>query len=343
MKSKTKVAIVGAKGYAARDLIAILLRHPDVELAALGDKLEEPEALTDVFPEFLGLTDLVIEDADVDKINAAADIIFLALPHKVAQSYASPFCEADKIVIDLSADFRFDDISKYEETYKITHEAKEWNEKAIYGLPEMYREEIRKAKLIGNPGCYPTSIILGCLPLVKEGIVDPKSIISDSKSGVSGAGRNPSAATHYVSCNESIRAYAIGAHRHTPEVEEKLSLAAGSEVVVQFTPHLTPMDRGILSTIYMNLNKDSSIAEIYSKFEDQYKDEPFVRVLPQGSLPATKNVANTNFCDIGMVKDERTGRIIVVTAIDNLMKGASGQAVQCMNIIMNLDERRGLV
>jgi N-acetyl-gamma-glutamyl-phosphate reductase len=340
---KINVAIVGAKGFAARELIAILLRHPNVTLVALGDKSEEPESLVSVYPEFRGITDLVIEQADVEKITQMADVIFLALPHKVAQEYARPFSKSGKIIIDLSADFRFNDIDVYEKTYSIKHQARDLNEKAVYGMPELFRDEIKKAKLIGNPGCYTTSIILPCAPLMKTDWIDKKSIIADSKSGVSGAGRIASTITHYVSCNESIRAYAISNHRHTPEVEEKLSQLAGEEVIIQFTPHLTPMDRGILSTIYINMIKDIEETEIRALYEDFYKDEPLVRMLPAGILPATKIIACTNYIDIGMKLDKRTGRLILVSALDNLLKGASGQAVHNMNVILGFDEKAGLV
>ncbi len=340
---KKNVAIVGAKGWAAQELIAILIRHPGVNLAALADKLDKPETLVENFPEFRGLADLVIEPADIDKINSACDIVFLALPHKTAQSYAAPFFHAGKIVLDLSADFRFEDIFLYEKTYAVAHQEKELNARAVYGLPELFRDRIRKARLIGCPGCYPTSIILACAPLMKTGLARLDSIIADSKSGVSGAGRAPTPITHYVSCNESIRAYSVAAHRHTPEVEEKLSQLAGQSVIVQFTPHLTPMDRGILSTVYIDMTKDVEEKQIREMYEEFYRGEPFVRVLPEGELPATKTVAFTNFCDIGMKLDKRTGRLIVISAIDNLVKGASGQAIQCMNIILGLDERSGLI
>jgi len=340
---KKNVAIVGAKGWAARELIAILLRHPNVNLVALADKLDKPETVIENFPEFRGLVDLPIEPADVEKINAASDIIFLALPHKVAQSYAAPFFHKGKIVFDLSADFRFEDISLYEKTYGITHQEKELNASAVYGMPELFRDRIRKARLVGCPGCYPTSIILACAPLMKTKIARLDSIIADSKSGVSGAGRAPTPVTHYVSCNESIRAYSVATHRHTPEVEEKLSKLAGENVIVQFTPHLTPMDRGILSTVYMDIMKEVEEKQIREIYEEFYRGEPFVRVLPEGELPATKTVAFTNFCDIGLKLDKRTKRLIIVSVIDNLLKGASGQAVQCMNIILGLDEWSGLI
>jgi len=285
----------------------------------------------------------MIEPADVKKINTLADIVFLALPHKVSQEYAPHFFNVGKIVIDLSADFRFDDVSLYEKTYATPHKAKDLNRLAVYGLPELYRDRIKKARLIGNPGCYPTSVILACAPLMKTGWIDPDSIIADSKSGVSGAGRGASAITHYISCNESIRAYAIASHRHTPEIEEILSLVSGKPIKLQFTPHLTPMDRGILSTVYIDLISDASEDEIRNLYEEFYQEEPFVRVLPQGVLPDTKIVSCTNFCDIGFKLDKRTNRIIVISAIDNLLKGASGQAVQCMNIILDIEERTGLV
>ena len=341
--NKVKAAIVGAKGYAARELIAILLRHTQVELVALADKLDAPESLIENFPEFRGRTPLVIEPADIERLSRLADIVFLALPHKVAQEYAVPFYDAGKIVIDLSADFRFEDIAIYEKTYDIAHAAPALNRQAVYGLPELYREKIKTARLIGSPGCYPTSVILACAPIMKTDWIDRRSIIADSKSGVSGAGRAATPLTHYISCNESIRAYSIATHRHTPEIEEKLSLLAGTPILIQFTPHLAPMDRGILSTIYVNMASDVDEAEIRRGYERFYDGEPFVRILSEGQYPATKTVVGTNYCDIGMKLDRRTNRLIIISAIDNLLKGASGQAVQCMNIIFGFDEREGLV
>ena len=341
--NKVKAAIVGAKGYAARELIAILLRHTQVELVALADKLDAPESLIGNFPEFRGRTPLVIEPADINKLSRLADVVFLALPHKVAQEYAVPFFDAGKIVIDLSADFRFEDIAIYEKTYAIAHAAPALNRQAVYGLPELYREKIKTARLIGSPGCYPTSVILACAPLMKTDWIDRRSIIADSKSGVSGAGRAATPLTHYISCNESIRAYSIATHRHTPEIEEKLSLLAGTPILIQFTPHLAPMDRGILSTIYVNMASDVDEKEIRREYERFYDGEPFVRILSDGQYPATKTVVGTNYCDIGIKLDRRTNRLIIISAIDNLLKGASGQAVQCMNIIFGFDEREGLV
>jgi N-acetyl-gamma-glutamyl-phosphate reductase len=339
---KKKVAIIGAKGFAARELIAILLRHPDVELISLYDKLEKSESLVSNFPEFRGMTDLEIEPVDAGKMETSADVIFLALPHKVSQEYAVPCYNAGKIVIDLSADFRFEDVSLYENTYAISHQAKDLNERSVYGLPELYREKIRASRMIGAPGCYPTSIILACAPLMTTDWIDFGSIIADSKSGISGAGRNPSLITHYISCNESIRAYSIAGHRHAPEIEEKLSLLSKRNIQIQFTPHLTPMDRGILSTIYINLSCEKEEADIRRLYEEFYHKEPFVRVFPENQFPATKHVSLTNYCDIGIKLDKRTNRLILVSAIDNLVKGASGQAVQCMNIILKFGETSGL-
>ena len=341
--NKVKACIVGAKGFAARELIAILLRHTQVELVALADKLDAPESLIENFPVFRGRTPLVIEPAEIEKLSRLADVVFLALPHKVAQEYAAPFYNAGKIVIDLSADFRFEDITLYEKTYAITHAAPNLNSSAVYGLPELYRKKIKTARLIGCPGCYPTGIILACAPLMKTDWIDKRSIIADSKSGVSGAGRAATPQTHYVSCNESIRAYSISTHRHTPEIEEKLSLLAGKPILIQFTPHLAPMERGILSTIYVNMASGVDENEIRREYERFYNGEPFVRILSEGQYPTTKTVIGTNYCDIGMKIDRRTNRLIIISVIDNLMKGASGQAIQCMNIIFGFDEREGLL
>ncbi|MBN1900931.1 N-acetyl-gamma-glutamyl-phosphate reductase [Candidatus Sumerlaeota bacterium] len=339
---KKKIAVIGAKGFAARELITILLHHPDVDLLSLYDKLDKNEALVSNFPELRGLTDIAIQPIDPSNMNIDADVVFLALPHKVSQEYAPSCYNAGKIVIDLSADFRFENIDLYEKTYAISHQAKDLNRKSVYGLPELYRDKIKTSRMIGSAGCYPTSVILPCAPLMSTDWIDFNSIIADSKSGVSGAGRNPSPITHYVSCNESIRAYSIAGHRHTPEIEEKLSLRAGKNIRIQFTPHLTPMDRGILSTIYVNLTSEKEEVDIRKLYEEFYRAEPFVRILPENQFPATKHVSFTNFCDIGIKLDKRTNRLILVSAIDNLVKGASGQAVQCMNIILGVNETNGL-
>ncbi|MBC7326127.1 MAG: N-acetyl-gamma-glutamyl-phosphate reductase, partial [Moorella sp. (in: Bacteria)] len=270
------------------------------------------------------------------------DVIFVSLPHGHAMALAPEIVGRGKIFIDLGADFRFRNPDIYEKWYRVTHTARALAAEATYGLPEIYREEIRTARLVANPGCYPTSVILGLAPLLKKGLVAPDSIIIDSKSGVSGAGRGLSLNTHYCEVNENIKAYGVASHRHTPEIEQELSLLAGQEVVVSFTPHLTPMTRGILSTIYARLTRPVGQEEVINVYKDFYFREPFVRVLPAGTLPATKMVVGSNHCDLGLVVDNRTGRIIVVAAIDNLIKGASGQAVQNMNIILGFPEDTGI-
>ncbi len=340
---KISVGVIGAKGYAARELIKILISHPNVNLVSLCDNNEKPESLVNIFPQFRQRIKIDIEPANIEKIIKNTDVVFLALPHKVAQDYARPLIDGGKKVIDLSADFRFDNVDTYEKYYSIKHQEKELNKEAVYGMPELFREKIKTARMIASPGCYPTSVILGLAPIINSGWIDLRSIISDSKSGVSGAGRNATSTTHYHECNESIRPYSVASHRHTPEIEEKLSYLAKEDIKIQFTPHLTPMDRGILSTIYVNFIKDIPETEIYSKYQTFYTNEPFVRLLPYGEMPATKAVAFTNFCDIGMQYDKRTGRLIIGTAIDNLIKGASGQAVQSFNIINGLDEQTGLL
>jgi len=350
---KIPVGVVGAKGYAGRELIKILLSHPDVELVSLSDKIDTTEPIVQTFPQFRKITELIIEPTNVEKINRKVKVVFLALPHSVSQEYAPAFISAGKKVIDLSADFRFRDVTTYEKYYKIEHRAKKLNKEAVYGMPELFRDLIRKARLIASPGCYPTSVILGLAPIMGSGWIDVNTIIADSKSGVSGAGRTPSPTTHYYECNESIRPYSVASHRHTPEIEEKISELANQKITITFTPHLTPMDRGILSTIYVNLtclhadkhrqSENVSEADIYKRYEKFYSEEPFVRLLPYGEMPATKSVLFSNFCDIGLKLDTRTNRLIIATAIDNLIKGASGQAVQAFNISMGIDEKTGLL
>lgn len=339
---KIPVGIVGARGYTAREMIKIFLNHPGVELTSLSARNENPEHISSVFPMFRNLIDLNVETSDIDKISSVTDAVFLALPHKTAQEFASEFIKRGKKVFDLSADFRFVNTDLYEKTYGIPHLAKELNKEAVYALPEINREKIKSARLLACPGCYPTSVILGAAPMMSEDFVDFNSIIADSKSGVSGAGKNPSATTHYHECNESIKPYSVASHRHSPEIEEKLSILSGKDIKLTFTPHLTPMDRGILSIIYINLTKDVDEKTIYAKFKEFYKNKHFIRLLPLGEMPATKNVAHTNFCDIGIKLDVRTHRLIIATVIDNLIKGASGQAVQAFNICMGFDEKSGL-
>lgn len=359
-----KVGIAGATGYTGIELIRILLGHPEVKVSKLAAKMDgKSQRISDIFLSLRGRMDLVCTDLDVSDMAKESDLIFLALPHKLSLKFVPQFIKLGKKVIDLSADFRFDSLRIYEEWYgPHTGESKKLNPQAVYGLPELYKEKIKKANLIANPGCYPTSVILGVAPLLinpapvhRSGInklVETENIIINSLSGVSGAGRAPSMGVHYPECNENVKAYSIATHRHTPEIEQELSKLAKTEIKVSFTPHLLPMNRGILSTIYLNLVKkinpaparrsgvkEEEILKIYKEF---YKNEPFVRVLEKGSFPETRNVYGSNYCDIGIKVDERTNRTIVTSAIDNLVKGASGQAIQNMNLIYGFEETLGL-
>jgi N-acetyl-gamma-glutamyl-phosphate reductase len=338
-----KVAIVGSSGYAGGELCRILLGHKNVEITAVTSERSAGRKVSTLFPQLTKLTDLVLEPLDPDTIGKKADFFFLAVPHLTAMSVAARFIGMGKKVVDLSADFRFRDPAIYQEWYGESHLHPELTKKAVYGLPELHRADIAKAILVGNPGCYPTSAILAMAPLLKECVVDEKTLIVDSKSGVSGAGRTPALPYHFPEANESLMAYKIGEHRHTPEIEQELSLCHGEQVLISFTPHLVPMNRGILTTAYAKLKRavtEDDIREIYNK---HYKDEFFVRVLEEKVFPNVANVRGSNFCDINFKLDHRTGRVVVVSAIDNLVKGAAGQAVQNMNLMNGFNETEGLL
>ncbi|MGB9905072.1 MAG: N-acetyl-gamma-glutamyl-phosphate reductase [Desulfotomaculales bacterium] len=337
-----RAGIIGATGYTGAELVRLLHRHPHVRPAVLTTQSHGEKPFWEVYPHLYGYVDLVCAELDEERLAASCDVIFISLPHGHAISLASRLAAKNKPVIDLGADFRFRDPDVYEKWYGLAHAARALAKEAVYGLPELYRERIRTARLVANPGCYPTSAILGLAPLLKNGLVDPDSIVIDSKSGVSGAGRTLSLTTHYCEVNESVKAYGVASHRHTPEIEQELCALAGRDVTVSFTPHLIPMTRGILSTIYVKPVRPLSQEEVHALYGEFYAKEPFVRVLPAGTLPATKAVAGSNHCDIGLVSDPRTGRIIIISAIDNLIKGASGQAVQNMNILLGLPEEAGL-
>jgi len=338
-----KIGIVGATGYGGEELIRLLLSHPEVELTALAAKMEGKETpISEIFPAFEGKTDLLCSDLDIEKMAISSELIFLALPHKVSMEIVSRFLNLGKKVIDFSADYRFDEAQVYESWYEVKHTHKELLREAVYGLPELHREAIKKARLIGNPGCYPTSVILGTAPLLSRGLVNTENIIADSKSGVSGAGRWPGKGFHFGEIQENFRAYKVAGHRHQPEMEEQLSKLAGKKIQITFTPHLIPMKRGMLSTIYLNLKGSESSEELIRLYEDFYEDEPFVKILGLDKFPETKSVWGTNCCHIGLKVDKRTGRVIVISAIDNLLKGAAGQAVQNMNIMWEFDEDEGL-
>jgi N-acetyl-gamma-glutamyl-phosphate reductase len=339
---KLNIAIIGSSGYTGGELMRILLNHSRVTVTAITSEKSAGKPLTSIFPHLSGLTSLVCEHLDPDTIAQKADVVFLALPHVTAQEAAFKFRKLGKKVVDLSADYRLTDSAVYETWYEHKHQYPELLKSAVYGLPELHREKIRTAELIANPGCYPTSAILGLAPLMKNGTVDLTSIIIDSKSGVSGAGRSPSQAHHYPEVNEGFMAYKVGTHRHTPEIEQELSGLARKPITVSFTPHLVPMNRGILTTVYAKIATPTDTARLFSLYQEFYQNEPFVRLLPVGQFPNVRNVRGSNFCDIGVYFDSRTGRAIVVTAIDNLVKGASGQAIQNMNLMMGFDEAEGL-
>jgi N-acetyl-gamma-glutamyl-phosphate reductase len=345
-KECVKVAVVGASGYAGEELVRILLAHPGVELAAVTSRQYVGQTLAQIFPRFAHhetAATLKFSDFEPKALAAAADIIFLALPHGVSAETVRSLRNFGRRVIDLSADFRLRDPAAYNEFYGQEHSAPELLEAAVYGLPELYRDQIREATLVACPGCYPTSILLPLLPLVRDQVVDLKRIQIASLSGVSGAGRKVEADYLFVECNESIRPYGVPKHRHLSEIEQELSLLAKEKVIVQFTPHLVPANRGIISTIYLDLKRKSDRAEISSIYQKQFGAEPFVRLLEEDQLPDTKNVTRTNFIDIGWRIDHRTGRLIVMSAIDNLTKGTSGQAVQCFNLMCGQPETTGLL
>lgn len=335
-----KVGVVGATGYAGEEVIKILVNHKQVKITELSAVIDKEEPLSSIFPAFKGRCDLMCYKPDPEKMARNIDLVFLGLPHKVSMQVAPIFLKAGKIVIDLSADYRLDP-DVYKTWYGIEHTDKANILKAVYGLPELYREEIRKAKLIANPGCYPTSAILGAAPAVEARIVDKDSVIIDSKSGVTGAGRKPDLALSFAEVNENLKAYKVNEHQHKPEINKILSQVSDYKIEVVFTPHLIPMNRGILSTIYMKLNKKLDTAEAIDMYRNFYGGMPFVRIYDEGKLPQTRDVVLSNYCDIGL---KVTGdRLIAISCIDNLKKGAAGQAVQNMNIIAGFDETEGLL
>ncbi len=333
-----KVAVIGATGFTGEKLVEILFNHPEVEISYLCAVVEKAEKFSDIFPHFKGRLDLVCANPDYEQAQKSAEVIFLALPHKVSSEVAPFFLEKGKTVIDLSADYRFKDQKIYEEFYKIKHKDSRNLKIAVYGLPEFYQAEIKKAKLIANPGCYPTVSILSLAPLLKEGLL--KDVIIDAKSGISGAGRKAALEYHYAHLNGNLYSYKPFKHQHLPEIEQILSDISGSKVSLRFTPHVIPAERGILATIYASLTKEvkeSAVNQIYAQY---YKDAPFVRLFEQ-KLPQLKDVVGTNFCDIGFQIEDK--KIVIVGVIDNLIKGAAGQAVQNMNIILGYPQTAGLL
>ncbi len=336
-----KVAVVGASGYTGAELLRLLVGHPEVEICCVTSRQHEGQRIAAVFPSLEGFSDLVCEALDVGVIAERVDVVFTALPHKSAMAVVPGFLAAGCKVVDLSADYRLRDRHVYERWYQ-AHDNPQLLDEAVYGLPELYREQLRRARLIANPGCYPTSIVLGFAPLLEEKLIDPSTLIADSKSGTSGAGRGAKQGSLFCEVNEGFKAYAVGAHRHTPEIEQELSRLSGNNIRLNFTPHLLPVNRGILSTCYAQLKTEKSTAELLDLYRNYYQGEAFVRIMPGGALPNVAFVRGTNFCDIGLFSDTRTGRVIVVSAIDNLVKGAAGQAVQNMNLMFGCKETLGL-
>ncbi|MGZ0051818.1 N-acetyl-gamma-glutamyl-phosphate reductase [Brevibacillus gelatini] len=337
-----RVGIVGATGYGGAELIRLLAGHPHVEIANVYSSSAEGEGLEKTFPHVAGLGLPKLLPIDAESMSAANDLIFLATPAGVSAGLSPQLVENGVKVIDLSGDFRLEKGEVYKAWYKKEPAPASYVEQAVYGLTEWNREQVAGARLIANPGCYPTATLLALIPLMKSGWVQSNSWIVDAKSGVSGAGRGVSLGVHYSEINESIHAYKVGSHQHTPEIEQELQKQSGVETVIQFTPHLVPMTRGILVTAYGHLTADVTQAQIQELYEATYADKPFVRVRPAGSHPRTKEVYGSNYCDIAIHVDQRTGRVVLLSVIDNMMKGAAGQAVQNMNVMFGLPEKTGL-
>ena len=340
-----KVAILGGSGYTGCELLRLLLSHPNVKITAITSERLAGTLVTDNFLNVRN-TNLKFEPLKLKKLVNKADLFFLCLPHKTSQETVAFFHKAGKKVIDLSADFRLKSAAVYKKWYATPHKYSPLLKKAVYGLSEINRDKIKNASILANPGCYPTSIILGLAPVIGKDFIDTDSIVADSKSGTSGAGRTPAQPFMFCEANESIKAYGVTVHRHTPEIEQELSTLSKKNMKIIFTPHLIPMDRGMLSTIYVKLTKKTSLAEIQKLYREFYKDEAFVRVLNNGVLPTTKAVKGSNNCDISVFLDKRSSKnptLIIISAIDNLLKGASGAAVQNMNIMYGFDETAGLM
>lgn len=348
MSTRIPVGLVGVTGYTGMELCRVLAGHPQLELVRATSRSEAGKTLSSLYPYLSGPGDLgrmgsiVVSQPDPAELAASCQLVFLAVPHKTAMEIAAALLEKGVKVVDLSADFRLRDKATYEKWYAVEHTKSALLAEAVYGLPELYRDKMRAARLIANPGCYPTSAILGLAPALEKGIVHTDDIVIDAKSGTSGAGRKAGVGTLFCEVSDTFRAYNLTKHRHTPEIEQEVSCLAGSSVALSFNTHLLPINRGILSTIYTRLKKPLSLAEVHAVYSQRYKDEPLVRVLPAGTLPETRWVRGTMFCDIGLAVDERIGRLIILSAIDNLCRGASGQAVAGANLMLGLPEAAGL-
>jgi N-acetyl-gamma-glutamyl-phosphate reductase len=336
-----KASVIGATGYAGQELVRLLMRHPEVELLSLGSRSYQGQAYADVYNNFRDLSDLVCQAGDIEILADQSDVIFLAMPHGIASKMVTQAVLEKAVVIDLGADYRLHDIDVYNEWYQTEHGSVDLLSQAVYGLCELHREKIKTARLIANPGCYTTCSILSLAPLINEGLIDENSIIIDAKSGVSGAGRSTTQDLLFGEVNESIKAYKIGDHRHTPEIEQELQALNQKKFNVLFTPHLVPMNRGILAVSYASLKASTTEEQIKVAYEKMYQDEYFIR-LTGDKMPETRWARGTNFVDIGFKLNTRTNRVVVVGAIDNLIKGAAGQAIQNMNVVFGIEEKIGI-
>ncbi len=338
-----RVGIIGSTGYAGQELVRILLGHKEVEIRWFGSRSYVDHPYASVFQNMFQLVPDICKGEDLDKLCEEVDVVFTATPQGLCASLVSEEVLSKIKVIDLSADFRIKDVKVYEDWYGIEHKSPQFIQEAVYGLCEFNRDKIKDARLVANPGCYPTCSFLTIYPMAKAGLIDMKSVIIDAKSGTSGAGRGAKVANLYCEVNESIKAYGVASHRHTPEIEEQLAYASGQDTIINFTPHLVPMNRGILVTAYANLTKEVSEEEVRSLYEKAYEKEEFVRLLPEGICPETRWVEGSNYVDVNFKLDPRTNRILMMGAMDNLVKGAAGQAVQNMNLMFGLPENTGLL
>ena len=344
MSQMIKAGLVGVTGYTGMELARLMVHHSSMELVCATSRSEAGKTLADIYPflQRLPLGSLVITQPDPAELARECDVVFLAVPHKTAMEIAAALIEEGVKVVDLSADFRINDKAVYEQWYATEHTRSGLLAEAVYGLPELYLDKIMGARLIANPGCYPTSAILGLAPALSAGMVETDGIVIDAKSGTSGAGRGAKVPFLFCEVHDNFRAYGLPTHRHTPEIEQEVSKLAGAPVTLSFNTHLLPIDRGILSTIYTRMAKPATLDEVHAAYTEFYADKPFVRVLPKGRLPETSHVRGTVFCDIGLVVDPRTGRLIILSAIDNLCRGASGQALMNANLICGLDIDEGI-
>lgn len=336
------VGIIGATGYVGIEIVRLLQNHPEINISTVVSHSFAGQKISDVYPNLKNIFDMECESLDIDKISDKADVFITALPHGISKEVIPKLIERNKRVIDHSGDFRYKSVEVYEKWYNAKHGMPHLLDMAVYGLPELYRENIKDARIVANPGCYPTCSVLGIAPLLKNKLIKTKGIIINAASGITGAGRNTDLPFQFCESSENFKAYKVATHRHTSEIEQELSILADEDIMLSFTPHLVPMKRGMLCTIYADLACDKSAKEIIDIYKEHYKDEFFVRIMDEGKLPETKYVAGSNYIDIGIAVDERLGRVIVLSALDNLGKGASSQAVQDLNIMLGLPEHSGL-